>query len=176
MAHLWTLAGDGSWAPVVLDGAAFALGVSGRARMSDATPQDHDHLVTATLHRTITDEAWVLLVPARAPVRVNGAPAPLGIVALADRDEIRVVPGWRMFFSTERLASVALYPTSGQRGFCPRCRQSIDPGALAVACPGCGLWHHQSDALACWTYADRCAACAQATALDAGFRWTPEEL
>ena len=51
---------------------------------------------------------------------------------------------------------------------------------MAVRCPNqrCGAWHHQDAAqsLDCWTYGPTCNLCGRSTQLDAGFRWTPEEL
>jgi hypothetical protein len=105
-------------------------------------------------------------------------------VILSDRDELR----WPvahdasgaaphpLFFSTERLAAVAPYPAGDRRGSCPRCKQLLTVGDAAVRCPSCGLWHHATDELPCWTYGEHCAACQQVTSLDAGFQWTPEEL
>jgi hypothetical protein len=177
MAHLWLIGTDASWAPVALDGDAFALGASGLLRVADRTVASRDAPSTVMLRRASADAhaTWLMFVPADVRALVNGAPIPLGIVALADRDEIHVRPGSPMFFSTETLAAIVPYPGDGPRGFCPRCKQPIAAGAPAVTCPGCGLWHHASEP-ACWTYGDRCAACEQLTALDAGFRWTPEEV
>lgn len=178
MAHLWTIAADESWVPVALDDDAFVLRGFGLARMSD--PHAAIPTPSAVVLRRIgsgPDTSWSLLVPPAVPVLVNGTASPLGLVVLADRDEI-FVPGSRpVFFSTETLAAIVPFPAGVPRGFCPRCRQPLEPGTPAVKCPDCGLWHHQSeDALPCWTYGDRCAACARPTPLDAGFSWTPEEV
>jgi len=81
-----------------------------------------------------------------------------------------------MFFSTELLAGVTPYPGSERPILCARCKAEIATASPAVRCPRCGAWHHQSDELPCWTYAERCSVCDQPTALDAGFAWTPEEL
>jgi hypothetical protein len=122
------------------------------------------------------DPWWSLLIPAAVPALVNGAPSPLGLVVLADRDEIRVPGSGPVFFSTETLAAIVPLPAEAVSGRCPRCRQAIAAGTAAVKCPTCSLWYHQSDALPCFTYSDRCAACARPTALDAGFSWSPEEV
>ena len=116
------------------------------------------------------------LTRTRTPRPTTSALASLGIVALSDRDEIRPADGLPLFFSTETLARVEPFPASGARGFCPRCKQHIEPGTPAVRCPGCSLWYHMSDEFPCWTYAPQCSACPQETALDADFRWTPEDL
>jgi hypothetical protein len=110
---------------------------------------------------------------------VNGLPLHHGIAVLFDRDEIRLAPGGDgtpLYFSTERLAVVTQYSPAGRLGLCPRCKQAIAPGEDAVRCPGCGVWHHSTAALPCWTYGDQCAACDHATSIEAGFRWTPEVL
>jgi hypothetical protein len=174
MAHLWRISVERSWVPVALDAAVFAIGQSGLRSATCGMAA----LEGAVLRRIGADPhaSWTLLVPAGAAVRVNGSPVPLGIVSLADRDEIRVMPGSPLFFSTETLAAVVPYPEDGPLGFCPRCQQPIAAGTPAVSCPGCGLWHHASEGLPCWTYGEQCAACQQLTALDAGFRWTPEEV
>ena len=171
MAHLWTRsdAGNGEWTVVALagDGVDLTVGDSG------VSPS-----ATVILRRVggAAQDAWALLAAREARVRVNGVPVQLGIIVLADRDEIRWPPDCTRFFSTEQQPTVVPYPADAGRGFCPRCKQAIPAGEAAVRCPGCGLWHHASDALPCWTYGEHCAACAEPTALDAGFRWTPEEL
>jgi Zn finger protein HypA/HybF involved in hydrogenase expression len=116
-----------------------------------------------------------MISSANAGVSINGLPLTVGIRALADRDEIRA--GERAFyFSTESLAQVEDFPGSDNALFCPRCKQEIEKNTSAVRCPACSVWHHQTDELNCWTYAETCALCSQQTDLSAGFRWTPEEL
>ena len=126
------------------------------------------------------DETWVLIVPPEHSVHVNGERVMLGICALSDKDEIRVPGRESFFFSTEKLARVEPFPggVNGQRFFCPRCKQEIQLAGLAVRCPQCGVWHHQSDAddLPCWFYGQHCALCDQPSGLDADYRWTPENL
>ena len=121
-------------------------------------------------------DAWVLLCEADSRVHINGEPVSAGVVVLADRDELRIPGQSPRYFSTETTARVEPFPESPLGGCCPRCRQTIECGTPAVRCPSCGLWHHASGDLPCWTYAPACAACAQDTSPDAGFRWTPEEL
>ena len=179
MAHLWMLGDADDWTVLPLDGAAFALG--------DARPRRVPDLLSLARHesslalRRVDDPAgalWALMAGPGARVLVNGAPAALGLVVLADRDEVRTTRGATLFFSTETRASIEPFPDSGPRGSCPRCHQAIASGDAAVRCPSCGLWHHATADLPCWTYDPRCAnpLCAQDTALDAGFRWTPDEL
>ena len=132
------------------------------------------HPSVRLLRRTTAGrEDWLLVgTPA---VRVNGVPLDAGIRVLDDRDELRTDDD-RTFFSTESLAAIAPFPGDERATFCPRCKLEIAPGSPAVRCPHCGVWHHQSDELPCWMYAEHCTMCDQPTALDAGFRWTPEEL
>ena len=73
-------------------------------------------------------------------------------------------------------AAVEPLPESAGEVFCARCKKRIPAGAPAVKCPQCGAWHHSSDDLPCWTYAETCAFCDQPTALDADYRFTPEDL
>lgn len=178
MAHLWLTDKD-EWAVLPLDGAAFVIG-GGRVRRTS------DLLSLATAQspvgiRRVADSwgtRWALVAAPGARVSVNGMPTNLGLAVLADRDEIRI-PGYPpFFFSSEVLAHVEPFPEADSHGLCPRCKKPIAAGCLAVRCPSCGLWYHQSDAerLPCWTYATHCAACSHPTALDGGFRWTPEGL
>ena len=157
MAHLWVFGPAQGWTPQSLAG-------------------DAAEAVAGVLLRRLVDppNTWALIT--RQPnARLNGLPVPLGLAVLEDKDEIRV-PGLTAWFSTEAQALVEQYPELAVRGCCPRCKQGIDVATPAVRCPACNLWHHASDDLPCWTYAPTCAACAQETALDAGFRWSPEEL
>ncbi|MGQ0701894.1 MAG: hypothetical protein ACT4PM_02025 [Gemmatimonadales bacterium] len=119
---------------------------------------------------------WHLVAGEEHQIRVNGLPLVTGLRTLIDRDEIRLPRLGTLFFSTERLARVEPLPPEAGQVACPRCRQAIEPGALAVRCPACEVWHHASDELPCWTYAEHCALCRQPTALDTGYQWTPEEL
>ena len=117
---------------------------------------------------------WHLLAPEASEVTVNGYRLSGGLRTLQDRDEIRIPGVGTLFFSTERLATVEPLPESARDVCCPRCRQTVTPGTNAVRCPGCGVWHHASPELACWTYAPGCAMCGQLTAMDAGYQWTPQ--
>jgi hypothetical protein len=175
MAHLWTLDESDRWVATTLadDRVHLDATVDIEADVSSESTSD-DSLLIQRL--AAAPETWALVCPPGWPGRFNGELVPLGLVILADRDEIRA-PGRRtMFFSTETIAHVEPYAGSDDRGFCPRCKQPIEAGTAAVRCPSCGLWHHESDDLPCWTYAPRCTACPHETALDASYRWSPEEL
>lgn len=120
--------------------------------------------------------AWMLLGRAGADLVVNGEPVRLGMVALRDRDEIRLADGSRLFFSAEESACVVplLEAPPGLR--CARCQRVFAASVSVVRCPGegCGLVHHETPELPCWSYDERCAVCPQATVLDGSWRWTPE--
>jgi hypothetical protein len=122
--------------------------------------------------------SWLLFASPASGVRVNGVHVSAGLRVLADRDEIRLGNGTTLFFSAEQLARIVPMPATDAPKVCPRCRQPIAIGTPAVSCPNapCGLWYHQSNEFPCWLYGARCSACEQETALDAGFRWTPEAL
>lgn len=120
---------------------------------------------------------WHLVTPSPDEIVVNGLPLLGGIRTLLDRDEIRIGGLGTLFFSTERLARIEAFPAppNGEVA-CPRCRQPVQPGTPAVRCPSCDIWHHASDELNCWSYAETCAMCRQRTAFDTGYQWTPEDL
>jgi hypothetical protein len=119
--------------------------------------------------------AWTLVAARSVPVHVGGRPLSLGLRVLADRDEIRVEGAGTVFFSTEVLPRVEPFPIRDRQLFCGRCKDPLVPEKPAVRCPDCGVWHHQCERRGCWTYAEKCAMCDRATALDQGFRWTPED-
>ncbi len=169
MAHLWFLDGERHWFPTALAGDAVALRDGALVPCHGA---DSPRVVFRRLEGA--PASWALLTD-DAHVRLNGMPVLLGLAVLEDRDEIRIA-GRTAWFSAETLPTVASFPESATRGYCPRCKQPLEAGTPAVKCPACGLWHHASDDLPCWTYAPTCSACVQPTALDAGFRWTPEDL
>jgi hypothetical protein len=136
-------------------------------------------VVTAVVMRRARPqgEVWLLLTTQDHAVWVNGSPLSTRLRVLRDRDEVRLRDGRRLFFSTERLAQIEAFPGAEDTIYCVRCRQALAPHSPAIQqCPACGVWHHQTEELLCWTYAERCAMCDQQTRLDAGFRWTPEEL
>ena len=177
MAHVW-VQGKGEWGIAPLAGTAFALTREAErpVRARKDGPRESD--VATLLRRPGRDgkPTWVLL-SLGGGLRVNGCPLPAGMRVLRDRDSLHVEGVGHLFFSTESLASIE--PYSGPEGLrCARCRQLMVRERPAVQCPACGIWHHQDaeKQLLCWTYAPRCARCDQPTDLDAGYRWTPEEL
>lgn len=122
-------------------------------------------------------DAWLLLTSPETGLYVNDTAVGTGIRLLADRDAIRLPGADAHYFSTERLARVEPLPDLDDI-FCPRCKLPIDKGGLAVACSGCGVYHHEDTGSArnCWTYSPTCALCDQSTAIGADDRWTPEAL
>ena len=171
MAHLWINDGP-AWRPWQLDSSSVELsgcGPQAAAALRGWTSRSVVVLPTPT-------DRWVLLTGGEARVRVNGLPI-AGIRILEDRDEIRVWSsgGATFFYSSERQASIE--PYQGNPGaVCPRCQQGIDVRTPGVRCPRCAVWHHETGALACWTYDDKCAVCSDATRLNAPYKWQPEAL
>lgn len=133
-----------------------------------------------------SNEAWAAIVSADVTLLVSGEPAGLGMRALNDRDELLVLPAsdsdWpprRYYFSTERLARIEEFSPGPRPVICARCKLTID-GGMIVRCPNprCRQLHHATDDRPCWTYHHACGSpgCGQATALDAGYSWTPNDL
>ena len=177
MAHLWMSDDGGDWNVLSLNGKDVDLTrlLSGekpttRAR-AEAAPR-------ALLLRepSVGSSGWLLVTTKGCRARVSGKSVATGIRRLVDRDEILLHGLGRCYFSTETLARIEPLSEEEATGCCPRCKQGLTAGQPAVKCPGCGVWHHQSDELPCWTYAERCAICGGSTALDSGFSWTPEEM
>ena len=160
MAHLWE-GDEDRWAVV-------PLGVDGFPLSGTST----EILLLPT--QSAVGLNWVLLAGGDTEVRINGLPLKSGIRVLADRDEIRIAGGETYYFSTETLATVQTFAGADRRLFCPRCKDEIAPGDASVKCPQCRLIHHQSEDRPCWTYAETCAACAQRSDLQHGYRWTPD--
>ncbi len=182
MAYLWAQDEKRSWSASLLCEPRYPLTANGAKRDSGASGRSGGGGRGAlpappALIRAVNAagaECWVRVTEDDSGVRLNGqAPPPIRI--LADKDEISAPGAGRRFFSTERLARVE--PFEGPTDLCcPRCKELIKPGSAVVRCPGCGVVHHQSDEFPCWTHVERCALCDYPTALDAGFRWTPQEL
>lgn len=122
-----------------------------------------------------TQNKWGVMVSADMTVRHNGLPIKAGLRLLEHRDALAPEAGTLLFFSTEELARVE--PFAGAAAVsCPRCRSEVRHGDAAVRCPSCGVVHHETADRNCWTYGETCALCPQPSALDAGLRWTPEDL
>jgi Zn finger protein HypA/HybF involved in hydrogenase expression len=178
MAHIWTNNTEGKWAMHTLAGeTSLSVATGDEVRFDLALGQP-----TQAETRLLPPDAaglspcWALLGGRDATLRVNGEPLVLGAHALRDRDEVSFAVQ-RCFFSTEELAHIVPFPGLAQPAHCPRCKQEVKNGTLAVTCPHCRAWHHQSEEFPCWTYETTCALCRlQPTALDTGYAWTPEML
>jgi hypothetical protein len=185
MAHLWVEA----WSDGLLEWVIRPLR-SGVCQLSAKGPQLPDctsgsgvgpaHCAALIRHAGENQEEWILLAPSAIKVTVNGALLPHGAHVLRDRDCIFLANGCdrqRCFFSTERLAQIEPFPGTGPEVRCPRCKQPMETGTPSVRCPSCGVYHHQSANLTCWSYGPKCALCDQPTDLNLGrYRWTPDEL
>ncbi len=168
MAHLWLHDGDEDrWAVVPLEGGAVPLSAASTEILLLATPSSGP---------SSGGPNWVLLTGVDTAVGINGLPVKNGIRVLADRDEIIIAGRERYYFSTETLAAIQTFAGTDRRLFCPRCKDEIARGDTTVKCPQCRLVHHQSEDRPCWTYAETCAACAQQSDLQHGYRWTPDSL
>jgi hypothetical protein len=190
MAHIWIQQPEGTdWGIFQLTAAVYGIVDRLLTALGDSGCGPDDHGPPAMLVRRTCGslERWFLLARKGAHIRVNGEPVVLGARLLCDRDEIifhdngaeAVLHG---FFSTERRGEAIVFAgeEDGNEVHCPRCQDRIRNGQTAIRCPNpdCGVLHHQDEpsGLLCWTYAGTCALCSQATALDAGYKWTPEEL
>ena len=177
MAHLWVTTETNQWAVLPLDQDAFAL--LAKPPQPVCRPLGEGVAWSSVLlvrAGPASSAAWVLIARGGLGVSINGLPLTTGIRVVSDRDEIRIAGERSFYFSTESLARVEEFSSTDQTLFCPRCKQEIESGSAAVKCPSCGVWHHQTDQLNCWSYSEVCALCTQATDLDAGFQWTPEDL
>ena len=177
MAHLWMPDDGDSWSVLSLNGDE--LDLTALLSGDQATTDDGGEAVPRALilkEPSTGTPGWLLVTTKGCRARVSGKSVATGIRRLMDRDEILLHGVGRCYFSTESLARVDTLSEETATGCCPRCKQGMTAGQPAVKCPSCGVWHHQSEELPCWTYPERCAICGASTALDAGFSWTPEEL
>jgi len=168
------------WAAQPLVGAQFQL-TPGAARPVSRDDGAPGATVMALLVRQASrgaPESWALRARPGAGLRLNGAPLRWSLAPVNDRDEILLPDGQRVFFSTERLAEVVPFPGADHPVYCARCKTEIKQGALAVCCPACATWCHQSVEFPCWRYpgTSSCPLCDQPNDPEAGYRWSPEGL
>jgi hypothetical protein len=189
MAHIWIrepgLNNPGSkeaqegWAVLPLDCDAVGLAPLPPRRLQEGQEGAAEALRDGVgLFRRVREgrESWTLLSGRGRTVSINGFPLPGGIRVLDDRDEIRIDEAGTLFFSTEVQARIELFPGGDGPVHCARCKNGIEPGTPAARCPRCDIWHHESEDTPCWRYSVSCAMCDQPTDLEAGFRFTPEDL
>lgn len=169
---------DEGWVVLMLDAAGVLLSPSPPVALHAPVARDRvegalDVLVVRDESR---DDAWVLLAATHRGVEINGLPLNEGIRVLAHGDEVRIAGEGTFFYSTETLPAITAFP--GRDSACMRCKLLLAPGKPAVRCPVCTIWHHQSaeDGLTCWTGFERCANCGHTTAMDEGYRFSPEDL
>lgn len=174
MSHLWFQDTDDVWAVEPLDGRAVDISVYPPRVLEERFRLGQDSWAAVVRTPRGGAAAWVVLVAGDKEVRVNGVPPVAGVHVLQDRDEIRIHPAGTLFFSAETLARVEEFAGRDRPIFCARCRQRVEPAQLAVCCPSCGIWCHQTADLPCWSYSPICAFCPQATALETGYQWVPE--
>ncbi len=178
MSHLWIQNQEVGWANYPLQAGHHLLSPTAREPvcMQPAFRPEKFAALVGCYQNPAGGENWILKCSARARVRINGRPVYIGMHILKDRDEIALASSARFYFSTEELARVVPFPGAARPVFCTRCRSEIAKGSLAVRCPTCHSWCHQSKDKPCWLYGPTCPLDDQPTALDAGYRWTPEEL
>jgi|SRR5579859_2971833 len=178
MAHIWTQNQQSDWAICPLRNDYHVLSPIPRdpVRALRAVRPDNIGVLLGRYKSQAGGENWILNCAAKAQVRVNGHPVYLGTRTLKNRDEIVLAGKSRFYFSTEELAVVVAFPGATEPVFCARCKDPIVKDSLAVCCPACGRWCHQTGKTLCWTYEPTCPMCDQPTALDTGYRWTPEEV
>jgi hypothetical protein len=181
MAHLWLADPTSEWVILPLTASEFTLDdfpprpVTGEADAAGEDPDRAPRLVS------VAGGGWAVVTGPDHELRVNGRPLPTGLRVLEDRDELQWPGSGSTYFSTEVLARVGAFPGADSPHACPRCKLTLEKGDAAVKCPQCGVWTHEGATAAgeerrCWTYAETCALCAQKTAADEGFQWTPEGL
>ncbi len=182
MAHLWIPDDVTTWAILVLDGCAYDLDPTPPARLPgggldpQAADPPRERQVWIVPAASPPGARWALVAGPHRRVWVNGSRLDLGLRLLDDRDHIRLDNGNTYFFSSEALAQRENYPADARAVQCPRCKQEISPGTMAVRCPICGVWHHETDDRPCWSDYPTCSRCDHESPLDASrYRWEPDE-
>jgi hypothetical protein len=174
VAHLWFRDDDDIWSAMPLDGRAVDVSEYPPQVLAEGFRLGEDTRAAVIRAGAGDSPVWVLLVAADGDVYINGFAPVAGVRVLQDRDEIRASSSQTLFFSTETLARVEEFPGAERAVYCGRCRQAMEKGQMAVRCPQCGIWYHQTGQLPCWTYAPSCGFCPQSTSLEARFAWIPE--
>lgn len=178
MSHFFVHSEEGGWAifPLVSGHHVLSANPHDTVRTLDASHPEKIGVLVGRYKNPSGGENWLLKCATTAQVRLNGSPVYLGVHTLIDHDEIVLDGKARFFFSSEELVQVVPFPGAAQPVFCARDKSEIVKGSLAVRCPTCGTWCHQSEDKPCWLYGPTCPVDDHPTALDAGYRWTPETL
>lgn len=174
MAYLWIRELPASWTPHPLPPAPAAVDLGRLLLPADAALHPAVQLLSRN-KGSATGEYFLLLSPLGSSVCVSGAPLRAGCRLVRDRDSIRL-GNHLAFLSTETPPVVEPFHAGESPQFCPRCKATLEDGALACACPGCGSSYHASEARPCFDYAPTCAVCGHATVMSDEFQWTPEAL
>lgn len=174
MAHIWIRGDEDAWSTMPLDQHAVDISVHPPRALAEGFRLGADALAVVIRSGTSDSPVWVLLAAENSAVCINGFAPVAGVRVLQDHDEIRVQSLDPIFFSTETLARAEGFIATERTVFCGRCRQPMQNGEMAVHCPKCGIWYHQTEKLPCWTYSPSCGFCPQSTSPDAGFAWIPE--
>ena len=177
MTHLWVKKDSDRWAVLPLEADVYLLTTNppGPLRNLPGVDEAVSNVVLLCQKRA-EENTWVLVAGRERDVRVNGEQMTLGACMVLDRDEIHIGGIGTLYFSTECLARIEVFPGSAESLYCPRCKQAVEEGNAVVRCPQCRTWYHKAEDLPCWSYAETCGLCPQPTDFEAGFRWTPEEL
>lgn len=173
MAHLWFQDGDEVWTVLPLDHRAVDVSVSPPRALDETGSVGPDTRAVVAYTADGDAGAWVLVDIAGNDVRVNGFPPVGGLRVLQDRDEIRVHPLRALFFAAVSRPCVEEFIGGDEAINCALCCKPMEARQLAVRCPLCHLWFHQSAESRCWEYRPACS-CGQPTALDGSYQWVPE--
>lgn len=177
MAQIFTRNADDGWSVTPLTAKAVELSGATPVEIANvSTDVKHSHsLPEIHLSESAGKEVWALLIPAEFQIWVNGRRVSQ-IRILRHRDSIWSPGSDAVFFSTEKLAKVEVYPGHSERLDCPRCKLPIREGHEIVVCPGCSTAHHMLPAedLPCWTYNATCSACSYSSDMSDDLRWVPE--
>jgi hypothetical protein len=174
MAYLWIEnAEDGRWLPVELIGETWVFSTTVPRALGESGDGDSVSRPTLLVRRgSPTNGQWVLLAGHDANVRVNGSPMASVNRVLQDHDEILLGDAetdfWqRWFFSMAGNATVEPFPDSRAPACCAKCKRPILVGELAVRCPACGHWHHETgNGQCCWSLPGCCTRCRCRAPLD----------
>lgn len=174
----WFLDADEKWLPRELENERLQVGFDGD--VASLAPAPALPLAEILPWRDTHHKTRCVLFPyTPSHVSVNGCSL-LRHKVLNDRDEIVIRTGkqklW-FFFSAEALPRIRPFAAGADSAppvFCIRCKGRLEPGQLAIQCPQCSLWYHQSerDEKPCWSYDDHCVGCRRETTMD--YSWKPE--